>query len=122
MLLNLTNHPSTGWPENQRRAAIDAYHEIVDWPFPVIPPTWDEVEVTHHASEYIHQIQNLHPTAVHVMGEMTFSFFLVQRLLAMGIPCIASTTQRITSQSGDTKVSTFEFVRFRPYSLAEGSV
>lgn len=122
MLLNLTNHPSAGWPENQRKEALEAYHEIQDWPFPVIPPTWDITDITNHVSQYINQIQALHPTAVHVMGEMTFSFQLIQRLLALGIPCIASTTQRITSQSGDTKVSKFEFVRFRPYSLAEESV
>jgi hypothetical protein len=37
------------------------------------------------------------------MGEMTFAFRLVQRLKSIGISCIASTTERITEQVGDTK-------------------
>jgi len=49
------------------------------------------------------------------MGEMTFSFRLVQKLKSAGILCIASTTERITEQIGDTKTSRFEFIQFRPY-------
>lgn len=122
MLLNLTNHPSAGWPENQRDLALAMYQEIVDLSFPVISPSSTETDITQLVLDYLNLIQALHPTAVHVMGEMTFSFQLIYRLLALGIPCVASTTQRITSQVGDTKISKFEFVRFRAYSLAEASV
>jgi len=122
MLLNLTNHPSSGWPENQRQDAINAFHEIEDWPFPIIPPDAQVSDIQRLANHYIEKIQHIHPQAVHVMGEMTFSFLLVSQLLRRGIPCIASTTQRITQQEGNTKVSTFEFVQFRPYVLASADV
>jgi hypothetical protein len=55
------------------------------------------------------------PQAVHLMGEMTFTFRLVTMLQAAGIPCIASTTHRTVEERDGKKIVQFEFVQFRPY-------
>jgi len=49
------------------------------------------------------------------MGEMTFTFQLVERLKAFGIRCVASTTKRVVEEDGDKRTYTFKFVQFREY-------
>src|SRR5690625_3314186 len=116
MLLNLTNHPSSNWPENQKSLAKERYQKIQELPFPKINPEWNEEELDQLVEEYENKIQKLKPQAVHIMGEMTFTYRLVNRLKEMGIPCIASTTERTdTFDEDDHKISTFKFVRFRNY-------
>jgi len=65
--------------------------------------------------EYFETIQAMQPAAVHLMGEMTFTFALVQKLKSAGIPCVASTTHRRVEERGGKKIVQFEFVQFRPY-------
>ncbi|MFN3588392.1 MAG: hypothetical protein ACK4UP_03355 [Spirosomataceae bacterium] len=115
MLLNLTNHPSEGWPENQRNEAVKRYQSILDWPFPSIPPALSSEELDNWVSDYQHKIIAIQPTAVHVMGEMTFCFRLIEKLKSAGIACIASTTERVTVQKENVKTAYFEFVQFRAY-------
>lgn len=115
MLLNLTNHPSKQWSAKQYDHAMLLYKEVIDLPFPQISPALDSASLDILVEEYEIKIRQLNPLAVHLMGEMTFAFRLVQRLKGMGILCIASTTERITEQAGDTKTSRFEFVQFRAY-------
>jgi RNase P subunit RPR2 len=118
MLLNLSNHPSNNWPENQRSAALQ-YGEIIDMPFPNISPNATQEEIETLAQEYLEQIKNMaqhQQVTVHLMGELTFCFNLVQLLKREGIPCVASTTERIAVEAEDgSKTSQFKFVQFRPY-------
>jgi hypothetical protein len=123
MLINLSNHPSEQWDETQKNAALP-YGKLVDLPFPAIDPDADPdavVQLAEHYEAKIRQLMALENTgafAVHIMGELTFCFTLVARLQKAGIPCLASTTRRETLENGDgTKVSKFEFVRFREYSI-----
>ena len=53
--------------------------------------------------------------AVHIMGEMNFTYSLVSKLKAHNIRCVASTTKRETVEENDVKISKFNFVRFREY-------
>ncbi len=115
MLLNLTNHPSTQWPEKQYNYALELYQKVIDLPFPQILPALDSASLDVLVEDYEHKIRQITPHAVHIMGEMTFTFRLVQKLKAFGIPCIASTTERITEQVGEVKTSKFQFVQFREY-------
>ncbi|MBX2929803.1 MAG: CRISPR-associated protein [Saprospiraceae bacterium] len=115
MLLNLSNHPSPTWPEAQMQTAVERYGSVQDMPFPNIPPDATADEVRMLAEQYEAKIRQLDPAAVHLMGEMTFTFALVNRLQAIGIPCIASTTERIAEERGGQKIVTFRFVRFRNY-------
>lgn len=115
MLLNLSNHPSTNWSDAQLAEARARYGAVEDLAFPHIDPSWDEAAVRDLAAAYVDQVSAMLPAAVHLMGEMTFSFALVQQLQTIGIPCIASTTERKVRFVEGEKVVTFRFVRFRSY-------
>lgn len=114
-LLNISNHPYERWPENQIAMAIDQFGKIEDLPFPNIDPQLDPEKLQELVSEYFEQISQTQPNAVHLMGEMTFTFALVQKLKAAGIPCVASTTERLVTEEGGKKTVQFQFVQFRPY-------
>lgn len=115
MLLNLSNHPSNAWPQTQMQAALKLYGTVKDLPFPAIDPQWDTDQVMQLAEDYVIKIQKVNPTAVHLMGELSFTFRLVTKLKAIGITCIASTSNRIAIEKNGIKTSVFEFVRFRDY-------
>lgn len=116
MLLNLSNHPSASWSESQLSSAIKQYQSVEDLPFPKIDPSWSADQVEQLAEEFEMKIRKINPSAVHLMGEMTFTFKLVNRLQRIGIPCIASTTERVaTEDENGNKTSIFKFVRFRNY-------
>lgn len=116
MLLNLSNHPSAQWSERQTTWANDIYGEVEDLPFPQIDPNFNEVQLDALVKEYFSLVARKKPNAVHIMGELTFCVALIKKLQNGGISCIASTTHRSTEDLPDgTKVSKFEFVRFRQY-------
>jgi len=123
MLVNLSNHNSSLWSEQQTNAA-SKYGEILDIRFPSVDPIGDEKYIWKLAEEYsdivLRRLGNSDPrtSAVHIMGEMTATFAIVSILQAKGIKCIASTSERVTHISADdptTKISSFKFVRFREY-------
>lgn len=122
MLLNLSNHPSSLWQEKQTNAAIQKYGSIYDLPFPDISPQADETEIRHLAEKYLAKCRSIVKdaneahNAVHLMGEMTFTFVLVALLQKNGIPCLASTTTREVQQNTENqKLVSFRFIRFRFY-------
>ena len=117
LFLNLSNHPSEQWSEEQLAAARE-YGNIEDMEFPDIPPGATEEELMNFAEktakEILQKAENADIT-VHVMGEMTFTYALISRLKAEGITCVASTTDRIAEEKDGVKTSKFKFVRFREY-------
>ncbi len=118
MLINLSNHPSAAWDEAQVKAAQKLYGEVADLPFPPVPPEAGHEEVERLAEEYVERIALLareSDVTIHVMGEMTFTYAVVRRLLAMGIACVASTTERIVVEADGKRTYTFRFSRFREY-------
>jgi len=121
MIINFSNHPSEHWEANQHKMAIINYSSVIDVDFPAINPGASEKELDKLVDEYIKILlkilsKSVDPkNAVHIMGEMTFSFRLINKLKKMGILCIASTTTRKVDQNGNIKTTTFEFVRFREY-------
>ena len=118
LFLNLSNHSSDKWGETQLDATR-AYGKVVDMPFPEIDPGATTEEIYILAEEYAEEITSRYPDrdlTVHIMGEMTFCFRLVTLLHARGVRCVASTTQRKTSELADgKKESIFEFQEFREY-------
>ena len=88
-------------------------------PFPQVSPvaTHDELRVlAQEWAQKILQTGDASDMTVHIMGEMTFTFMVVTRLKELGIKCVASTTERKTTYNPDgTKVSEFQFVKFREY-------
>jgi len=121
MFINISNHPSTGWKEEQTNDA-QIYGNIVDIPFPNIPPQIETEEIKPIVNGYIQKIVALangltETIVVHVMGESVFSFMLVAALLKKNYKVVASTTERVVSYEGDVKRTEFKFVRFREYKL-----
>ena len=120
MLINLSNHPSKYWSEQQLALACERWGRVVDMPFPAIDPTSDTVAVQQLATEYCKRCVEVlggttEASAVHLMGEMVFCYSLVIMLKAAGIPVVASTTERSVRYVGDIKETIFVFVTFREY-------
>lgn len=116
MFINLTNHPSDSWSEEQLTAA-HKYGKIIDIHFPNIEPTFTSSMINKLADETINTIMAIgKDITVHIMGEMTFTYAVVSRLKTIGITCLASTTERNTIITPDgKKISEFRFVQFRDY-------
>lgn len=120
MLINLSNHPAVNWSERQLQAA-GQYGKVADLTFPQVDPEADTETVALLSCEYLEKIRKMFagepaPHAVHLMGELTFCFALVSLLQKEGIVCLVSTTLRSTIDQADgSKISRFEFVRFREY-------
>jgi len=121
MLINLSNHPSSLWSGEQISEANSRFGNIVDLPFPAIDPFGDETYIDLLVDKYLTRINglfeamNLTDCTVHLMGEMNFTYALVNALKNKGIRCVASTTVRNTTNSHGLRVSEFRFVRFREY-------
>lgn len=123
MLLNLSNHPSADWSDLQIKTANELYGNIIDLDFPQIPPESEGDLIEALANDYksicldIISSSNDQYNAVHIMGEMTFCFALIQELKKSNITCIASTTERNTYEESGNKISKFNFIRFRKYKM-----
>lgn len=124
MLINISNHPSDKWTGNQKEEALKKYKTVFDIPFPEVNPDEDENYIKELAMNCFDSCKNTlkketggKENAVHVMGEFTLTFSLVNLLLNHGIKCIASTTGRIIKELANNKSEvSFEFVRFREYN------
>jgi hypothetical protein len=120
MLVNLTNHPFNEWDETQQKTAISLFGEVVDIPFPTVPPEADSSEINTLANEYLKKIQTIahnNEVVVHIMGEMTFCFALIQKLQKENIKCIASTTGRkVRYMPTGERAIEFNFIQFREYN------
>ena len=116
LFINLSNHPSSGWKEEQLNAAR-AFGEIVDMAFPAVDPTATREQVQALAAHCVTDILALGgiEVTVHVMGEMTLTYHIVKGLKRHGIRCVASTTERIATEVDGKSVSEFRFVQFREY-------
>ena len=114
IFINLSNHPSVEWNEPQLLAA-KKLGEIVDIPFPQIPPEASTNDVSKLAGSYLEIISEYKDiAAVHLMGEMTFTCSLVKLLQRNGIKVLASTTKRNSINNHDgSRTLVFEFVQFQ---------
>ena len=120
MLINLSNHPHSKWDTPQLQAA-SKYGDILDLPFPTIPATLDTSELIVMAIEYLKKCDEIasiyQHTVVHIAGEPVFCFLLIQLLLKNGYTCITSTSERVVTENGNKKISTFVFNQFRNFKL-----
>ena len=118
MLINLTNHPSALWTEEQRQAC-SGFDGIMDMKFPSVDPAWDEDDIARVARDVCTRISGMEGVeAVHIAGEHTLTFAIVTRLLKAGIRCLTSTTERLSTDLPDGRIiKTFRFVRLRDYKL-----
>ena len=118
MFINLTNHPSAAWSVEQTNAAKE-YGEIIDYPFPNVSPDMSSDDIQKLAEEIFNDIISKYSDArltVHVMGEFTMAYALIQLFKDAGITCVASTTERIVTETEPGKKNVeFHFVKLREY-------
>jgi CRISPR-associated protein Csx16 len=115
--VNLTNHPSSHWEQDQTEAALALAGSVQDVRFPNVPPEASEKDLTTMAEACLAQLPRRATHAL-VQGEFTLAFEVVRQLQERGITCLAATTQRVVEETdGGRKTSTFRFVRFRAYPL-----
>lgn len=126
IFINLSNHDSSKWSVKQIEEALKLSENgpIIDIPFPNIDPELTSDEITKLSCKYFNQIIDLineyevDNAFIHVMGEMTFTFNIVNLFMNNGYICYASTTKRNVIEKEDgTKISTFDFVQFRQYTI-----
>lgn len=129
MLINLSNHPYDTWSKEQKETAKQQFGEVVDMPFPNIPADANEDYVMKLAVDYGIKIENileppgqadnilrLHEDGVHLMGELTFCFALVDYLGSdLGIFYASTTERNVTYDKDGKKIVDFKFVKFRKY-------
>ena len=119
MLLNYSNHPFDTWGNKQKNRALELWGSVSDLNFPVINPNLDEYDLEAIVREEFTKILKLNPSAVHIMGEMNFTFQMAHFLMQNNIPCFASTTNRFVEKKGDNFTSKFEFIDFRKYRFLD---
>lgn len=122
MLINLSNHPSANWPENQLELARSLFGQVIDMPFPPVDPAALISQVQQMAAsaaeKAMETLTGANPDedhAVHVMGELTFCYNFVSLMRGKNIRCLASTTHRVVEETEKGKLSKFVFVGFRDY-------
>lgn len=120
LFINLTNHPSAEWKQEQL-AAAEPFGKIVDISFPAVSPEATTEEIHQLADKLVEDVlktaKDANVITVHVTGEHTLTYALVTRLKAKSIKCVASTTPRGNPEMlpDGTKTSKFGFVQFREY-------
>jgi hypothetical protein len=124
--INYSNHPYNTWSPEQRAAATANYSKVIDRAFPHIDPKMpinkmgDLLGREYEALIDLineHSIEGEDYCAVHIMGEQSFCYNMVELLHEQGIRCYVSTTERISEDKGDgQKTTTFKFCQFRAYA------
>ena len=119
MFLNLSNHASKNWSEDQRAAAME-YGEIRDFAFPAVDPCASEAEISSIAEKVVDEVAHLSPDCIMCSGEFTLTYALVNRLKSKVYKVVSACSERVvkewTDADGNTKKeATFRFVRFREY-------
>ena len=116
--INFSNHPYAQWMQTQKEAA-EEYGEVVDLPFPPVPPEATCGDISEMADEYVSRIMGMNPGAVMCQGEFTLAFAVVAKLKSLGVEVLAACSERKvteTVESGITKkLIVYEFVQFRDY-------
>lgn len=119
LFVNLSNHPSAKWTDEQLQSAR-IYGDVVDLPFPQVSPDATPLAVKDIAVETIGKVEKLTSgntdSVIHVMGEMSLTFSLVNGLQRLGYRCVCSTTERMVAENPDgSKTVLFHFNQFRDY-------
>ena len=79
LFINLSNHPSNKWSEDQINAVKEKWNKLINVTFPDIDPEATSTDINNLCEEYINKILSIiefkectiENTTVHIMGEMT---------------------------------------------------
>lgn len=117
-LVNITNHPSSKWSREQFEAAMQIADQIIDIPFPSVPPTATTTDIFSMAVSLVEMIAETprQLSMVLIQGEFTLTHLVVRSLMKVGVRVCAATSERVSVDLGDGKKSVeFRFVKFRDY-------
>jgi len=116
MFVNISNHPSSKWPQAQFQAAIEKGGPIRDIPFPNVPPTASTEDVRAMANTLASKINP--GDIVMVQGEFSLTFELSRQLVAKGSQVVVACSERRSIEQPNpdgsvTKTAVFDFCQFR---------
>lgn len=111
---NISNHPVADWSATQKAAAHAHAARIANVPFPAVPPDADEAQV-HALASAVMDALPAGTTHALVQGEFTLTYALVRALQVRDVVCFAATSDRISEESGDLRLTEFRFSRLRRY-------
>lgn len=115
VFLNISNHPSDKWTEEQTDAAKKFTTSVVDVKPPMVPPTYSIEDVEELCRVLVNSIPEMATHAM-VSTEYTLTASIVRNLQGKGIICYAATTERsILEIAPNKKTVVFKFIRFRRY-------
>ena len=141
MFINLSNHPSSNWPTEQKTEAEKLYGEVCDYPFPAVPVDFTSDDISYMAGDIIEDILHRkkeiedsteqssevetqiasHAFAVMCQGEFTLTYALVCLLQKAGIEVVSAVSERIVREekvgSEIRKTAVFRFAGFREYPV-----
>ncbi|MEM6318140.1 MAG: TIGR02221 family CRISPR-associated protein [Bacteroidota bacterium] len=110
-LLNVSHHPFAHWSTAQRQLAQQQFGSVRDLAFPEVDAALSPTAFNALVEQYYRQIKQLRPQAVHIMGELTFTYALVRRLKGEGVVCLASVVHRQIGQSEDRTID-YDFRKY----------
>ena len=125
MFTNLSNHPSSGWPEEQYSYASSRWGRISDLPFPVLNPDKSEEEILQLVKKYLNLLPPKEEGPVFVAGEYTFTYAMVDALLRFGFRAMYVQSENIVRSAALTdgrseRTMQYHFVRFADYERIPG--
>ena len=115
VFINLTNHPSKYWGEQQKKEAHN-YGAIVDIPFPNVPAEATEDDIRRLCDATVKKVMGYSPEAVLCQGEFTLAFQIINTLLEQDVTVVAACSERVVKENGNRKESYFYFKKFRKFS------
>lgn len=116
--INLTNHPSEKWSEEQKNMA-KKYGKIIDFPFPNVQASATEEYIQNLCNTTVDAVMKLSPCVVLCQGEFTLAFQIINRLLELGIVVVAACSERVVVEEGNRKESYFNFTKFRRFEKGD---
>lgn len=113
--INFSNHATAKWPKEQI-AEANKYGEIIDIPFPDVPPLYNSSDIAKLAQKCVNTILQKNPSAVMCQGEFTLCYAVVNLLKSKEITTLAACSERKVIEEPDgKKITYFKFEQFREY-------
>ncbi len=114
IFINLTNHPSNEW-SNEQLLAAEKYGKVIDILFPNVPADAGTDDIRELCDIMVDKVMSYHPVIVLCQGEFTLAFKIINRLMDNNVMVVAACSERIAVVNGNKKESYFNFTQFRAY-------
>ncbi len=141
MFINLSNHPFSNWPTEQKMEAEKLYGEVCDYPFPAVPVHFTSDDIVKNAERIVAEIVDRKDKieddslnaenesdkarnrnfAVMCQGEFTLTYAIISLLQKAGIEVVSAVSERIVREEKVDeeirKTAVFRFAGFREYPV-----